>query len=79
MRCWLLIATEVTYYIQGSSDSGAVPRPETCPVPEINNIQGRLQCEPKPNARNIPPGGYQNSCKGCEIRKYLDVGRFEKI
>lgn len=38
-----------------------------CPLPQINNIQGRLQCEPKPNAADIPQGGYRQSCKGCEM------------
>ncbi|CAK9086051.1 unnamed protein product [Durusdinium trenchii] len=41
---------------------------QKCPLPQINNIQGRLQCEPKPNAASIPRGGYQRSCKGCDMQ-----------
>ena len=40
---------------------------DTCWVPKVNNIHGHLQCEPKPNGANIPAGGYQQSCKGCEL------------
>ncbi|CAK9065310.1 Dolichyl-diphosphooligosaccharide--protein glycosyltransferase subunit STT3 (Oligosaccharyl transferase subunit STT3) [Durusdinium trenchii] len=46
---------------------------QKCPLPQINNIQGRLQCEPKPNAASIPRGGYQRSCKGCDMQGHLDV------
>eukprot|EP00435_Cladocopium_sp_Y103_P031164 s2296_g7.t2 len=54
--------------LPGSPSLQSSLEPESCPLPQINNIQGRLQCEPKPNAHNIPPGGYQQSCKGCEMR-----------
>eukprot|EP00930_Biecheleria_cincta_P005737 TRINITY_DN10667_c0_g1_i1.p1 TRINITY_DN10667_c0_g1~~TRINITY_DN10667_c0_g1_i1.p1 ORF type:complete len:650 (+),score=80.68 TRINITY_DN10667_c0_g1_i1:243-1952(+) len=48
----------------------------TCPLPEVNNIRGSLQCEPKPNAPDIPPGGYADSCKGCEMRRGAEVSLF---
>eukprot|EP00929_Paragymnodinium_shiwhaense_P050889 TRINITY_DN25620_c0_g1_i1.p1 TRINITY_DN25620_c0_g1~~TRINITY_DN25620_c0_g1_i1.p1 ORF type:complete len:1033 (+),score=90.75 TRINITY_DN25620_c0_g1_i1:64-3162(+) len=40
-----------------------------CPMPpaKIDNQNGKLACTGIPNARNIPPGGYRNSCNGCRI------------
>ncbi|CAJ1395127.1 unnamed protein product [Effrenium voratum] len=37
---------------------------DECPL-HVNNIQGRLECEPKPNEPDIPEGGYRQSCRGC--------------
>ena len=33
----------------------------------VNNIQGRLECKPEPNAAGIPIGGYSHSCQGCSV------------
>jgi len=33
----------------------------------INNIHGELQCDPEPNAPDIPKGPYEGSCKGCKL------------
>eukprot|EP00439_Symbiodinium_sp_Y106_P080286 s740_g19.t1 len=43
----------------------------TCWTPQVNNIHGQLQCEPKPNDVGIPAGGYQQSCKGCALSNGL--------
>ncbi|CAE8583567.1 unnamed protein product [Polarella glacialis] len=42
---------------------------QSCPLPEVDNIRGELQCKPKVNAANIPEGGYRDSCRGCELEQ----------
>jgi len=40
----------------------------TCPAPEkVENHEGFLQCESKPNAVDIPEGAYRDSCLGCNL------------
>lgn len=38
-----------------------------CGGQPVDNIQGELQCKPKPNAKDIPRGGYARSCEGCRL------------
>merc|ERR1711924_228964 len=43
---------------------------EDCPPPQnIDNSNGRLMCSPSPNAADIPPGGYMESCLGCKVQR----------
>jgi len=40
-----------------------------CPSPgSIDNSNGALVCRGLPNAADIPPGGYKESCGGCHTR-----------
>lgn len=36
---------------------------------KVDNIDGFLQCEPLPNADNLPKGTYEGSCKGCRLEQ----------
>ena len=40
----------------------------SCAGAPVDNIQGSLRCSPRPNALDIPQGGYQHSCLGCAVR-----------
>lgn len=52
----------------GHASSGSRLKIGKCPPGGlVDNIQGELQCKPKPNAPDIPAGGYQHSCLGCEL------------
>lgn len=54
--------------LPGSPSLASSLEMEACPPPSlVDNIHGELQCKPPPNADNIPPGGYRNSCGGCKL------------
>ena len=51
---------------------GAVPSESKVDIRKckrgISNILGELQCDPEPNAPDVPSGGYQGSCLGCSLQ-----------